>query len=211
MAREMEQAATREVLKRLSAADPRLSKIIRSVGGYDIRIRPDPFHSLVEAIIYQQLAGSAADAIYARFIRIYNGSFPRPEQLLATRNQKLRMAGLSSRKIEYLKDLSARVADGRLRFDRFDEMTDEQIIEQLVKVKGIGRWTADMFLIFCLGRQDVLPVGDLGLRKAVQRVYSLQQLPSPAAMEDVARAWRPYCSIATWYLWKSLEKFKTIG
>jgi len=199
-----------DVMKHLTVADVRLAAIIKSVGAYEIKLRKDPFQSLVEAIIYQQLAGSAADAIYSRFVKIY-GRFPRPAQLLATKDFKLRDAGLSARKIEYLKDLASRVSDGRLKLTLLPKLPDEQVIEQLVQVKGIGRWTAEMFLIFCLGRQDVLPVGDLGLRKAMQKAYLLEELPSPATMNDIAQVWKPYCSIATWYLWKSLEKFKGIG
>lgn len=199
-----------DVMKHLTVADVRLAAIIKSVGAYEIKLRKDPFQSLVEAIIYQQLAGSAADAIYSRFVKIY-GRFPRPAQLLATKDFKLRDAGLSARKIEYLKDLASRVSDGRLKLTLLPKLPDEQVIEQLVQVKGIGRWTAEMFLIFCLGRQDVLPVGDLGLRKAMQKAYLLGELPSPATMSDIAQVWKPYCSIATWYLWKSLEKFKGIG
>ena len=197
-------------LNHLAAADTRLASIIKLVGAYEIKLRKDPFQSLVEAIIYQQLAGSAADAIYCRFKKIYN-RFPSPAQILATRNSKLRAAGLSSRKIDYLKDLASRIADGRLRLNHLPELTDEMVIEQLVQVKGIGRWTAEMFLIFCLGRLDVLPVGDLGLRKAMQKAYSLAELPSPASMREIAQLWKPYSSVATWYLWKSLEKFKGIG
>ncbi len=201
---------TAEALKHLAVADARLAAIIKSVGAYEIKLRKDPFQSLVEAIIYQQLAGSAADAIYGRFVKIY-GRFPRQTQLLATRDSKLRSAGISARKIEYLKDLALRVSDGRLKLALLTEMTDEQVIEQLLQVKGIGRWTAEMFLIFCLGRQDVLPVGDLGLRKAMQKAYSLVGLPLPEDMYNIAQPWKPYSSIATWYLWKSLEKFKGIG
>lgn len=197
--------------RHLSAADPRLAAIISSVGRCDIRMRDGPFQSLAEAIIYQQLAGAAADAIYGRFLKIYRGRFPSPGRLIATNNVKLRAAGLSARKAEYLKDLARHIADGRIKPRLLHSMTDEQVVEQLVKVKGIGRWTAEMFLIFCLGRSDVLPVGDLGLRRAIQRTYSLRDLPPEQVMEDIARAWKPYRSIATWYLWKSLEKFKGIG
>lgn len=197
--------------RHLSAADARLAMIISSVGRCDIRMRADPFQSLVEAIIYQQLAGAAADAIYGRFLKIYRGRSPSPDRLLATSDEKLRTAGLSARKIQYLKDLARHIADRRIKPRLLHFMTDEQVVEQLVKVKGIGRWTAEMFLIFCLGRPDVLPVGDLGLRKAIQRTYSLPDLPSEQVMQDIAKAWKPYCSIATWYLWKSLEKFKGIG
>jgi DNA-3-methyladenine glycosylase II len=197
-------------LKHLAVVDARLAVIIKSVGACEIRLRKDPFQSLVEAIIYQQLAGGAADAIYGRFVKIY-GRFPRPLKLLATKDSKLRAAVLSGRKIEYLKDLASRVSDGRLKLGRLPEMPDEEVVEQLVQVKGIGRWTAEMFLIFCLGRPDVLPVGDLGLRKAMRKAYSLAELPSPENMRDIAQPWKPFCSIATWYMWKSLEKFKGIG
>jgi DNA-3-methyladenine glycosylase II len=199
-----------EALKHLSVADARLAVIIKSVGAYEIKLQKDPFRSLVEAIIYQQLAGSAADAIYGRFVKIY-GRFPRPAQLVATKDSRLRAAGLSGRKAEYLKDLAARVADGRLKLALLPKLPDEQVVEQLVQVKGIGRWTAEMFLIFCLGRQDVLPVGDLGLRKAIQKAYLLAELPSPEIICNIAQPWKPYCSIATWYMWKSLDKFKGIG
>lgn len=210
MARRLSSNKGADVLKHLAVADARLAAIIKSVGACEIKMRKDPFQSLVEAIIYQQLAGSAADAIYDRFVKIYD-RFPRPSQLLATDDAKLRAAGLSGRKIQYLKDLALRTSDGRLKLTRLPKLPDEQVIEQLVQVKGIGRWTAEMFLIFCLGRQDILPVGDLGLRKAMQKTYSLDELPSPERMYNIAQPWKPYCSIATWYMWKSLEKFKGIG
>lgn len=206
----MTQHMQKEALKHLVVADARLAAIIKSVGAYEIKLQKDPFCSLVVAIIYQQLAGSAADAIYSRFVKIY-GRFPQPAQLLSTKDSKLRAAGLSARKIEYLKDLAARISDGRLNLAQLPKLTDEQVVEQLVQVKGIGRWTAEMFLIFCLGRQDVLPVGDLGLRKAMQKTYSLDELLSPESMCNIAQPWKPYCSIATWYMWQSLEKFKGIG
>jgi DNA-3-methyladenine glycosylase II len=206
----LKRALYEDPLQHLAAADAHLAEIIKSVGAYEIKLRKNPFRSLVEAIIYQQLAGRAADAILGRVIGIY-GRFPKPAQLLATPDSKLRAAGLSGRKIEYLKDLAARVTDGRLELASLQELPDEQVVEQLVQVKGIGRWTAEMFLIFCLGRQDVLPVGDLGLRKAMQKTYSLAGLPSAESMCDIAQPWKPYCSVATWYMWKSLEKFKGIG
>jgi DNA-3-methyladenine glycosylase II len=197
-------------LEHLSVSDARLGRIIQSVGACKIKKRKDPFQSLAEAIIYQQLAGSAADAIYGRFVKIYS-TFPEPAKLLATNNTKLRTAGLSARKIEYLKDLALHVSDGRLKLNLLASMPDDKVMEQLVQVKGIGPWTAEMFLIFCLGRPDVLPVGDLGLRRAMQKTYSLSELPLPAAMHNIAQPWKPYRSIATWYLWKSLEQFKGIG
>jgi DNA-3-methyladenine glycosylase II len=195
----------------LAGADARLGAIISSVGSYTIKRGGEPFQALVEAIMYQQLAGSAADAIHARFLKLYRDKFPAPERLLSTPDERLRTAGLSGRKIEYMKDLAGRVSDGRLDLAGLAAMGDEQIVEQLSEVKGIGRWTAEMFMIFCLGRPDILPVGDYGLRRAMQKTYRLRDLPAPERMTKIAQPWRPYRSVATWYMWKSLEKFRTIG
>jgi DNA-3-methyladenine glycosylase II len=200
-----------KALKHLSKSDPKLGAIIESIGNYNIERRPEPFRSLVEAIIYQQLAGRAADTIYGRFLKIYRGRFPLPTRILSTSEADLRSAGLSRQKIAYIMDLAAHVSGGRLRLDQLSEMSDSEVVEQLVQVKGIGKWTADMFLIFCLGRQDVLPVGDLGLRRAMMITYGLPELPMPAEMQEIARVWKPYSSVATWYMWKSLDKFKGIG
>ena len=200
-----------KALRYLSKRDSKLGAIIKSVGDYTIEIRPEPFRSLVEAIIYQQLAGRAADTIYGRFLRIYHNRFPSPQRILATSEAELRAAGLSRQKISYIKDLANHVHDGRLLLERIHEMNDSEVAEQLVQVKGIGRWTADMFLIFCLARPDVLPVGDLGLKRAMMVTYGLPELPLPAQMAEIATPWKPYSSVATWYMWKSLEKFKGIG
>lgn len=161
--------------------------------------------------MYQQLAGSAADAIHGRFMKIYGGRFPAPARLLRTPAEKLRGVGLSGRKTEYICDLARRVHDGSIDLPALASMADEQVVEKLTEVKGIGRWTAEMFLIFNLGRPDVLPVGDLGLRRAMQKLYRLRSLPEPEKMERIAEPWRPYRSVATWYLWKSLDTFETIG
>ena len=200
------------IIKYLSQSDPRLGEVIGTVGGYSIQLRKDPFQSLVESIIYQQLAGSAASIIYGRFIKYYNNSPPLPEQILSTPDAVLKSSiGLSNKKIEYIKDLSARITDRKLDLVKLCEMTDEEIIAQLIQVKGIGRWTAEMFLIFCLGRLDVLPVTDLGIRKAMQKIYALPALPKPSEMLAISQPWRPYRSVATWYLWKSVSKFNSIG
>ena len=207
------------IIKYLSQTDPRLREIIRSVGDFSIKIRKDPFQSLVESIIYQQLAGSAARVIYSRFIKYYNkgnnniNSRPfLPEQILSTPNSVFRsLIGLSNKKIEYIKDLSAKVIQRKLDVSTLHKLSDEEVIAQLIEVKGIGRWTAEMFLIFCLGRLDVLPVTDLGIRKAMQKTYSLSELPKPAEMLSIAQPWKPYRTVATWYLWKSLSKFDSIG
>ena len=196
----------------LCQTDFLLGEVIRSIGKYSIKITSDPFLSLLESIIFQQLAGRAANVIYKRFLDYYNKISPTPEQILSTPDHILKAkVGLSSKKIEYIKDLSARITDRRLNLVLISEMNDEEIVNQLMQVKGIGRWTAEMFLIFCLGRQDIFPVGDLGVRKAIQRVYSLSELPSPSTMLAIAQPWKPYRSIATWYLWKSLSKFDSIG
>jgi DNA-3-methyladenine glycosylase II len=181
------------------------------VGDYSISIDGEPFQSLVEAIMYQQLAGSAAAAIHDRFMKIYSGGFPTPARILRTPAEKLRAVGLSGRKTEYIYDLARQVHDGSIDLAALASMADGQVVEKLTQVKGIGRWTAEMFLIFCLGRPDVLPVGDLGLRRAMQKTYRLRSLPEPDKMEKIAEPWRPYRSVATWYLWKSLDTFKTIG
>jgi DNA-3-methyladenine glycosylase II len=200
------------IIKYLSQSDLRLGEVIGTVGKYSIKLRKDPFQSLVESIIYQQLAGSAASTIYGRFIKYYNNSPPLPEQILSTPDAVLKSSiGLSNKKIEYIKDLSARITDRKLDLVKLCEMTDEEIIAQLLQVKGIGRWTAEMFLIFCLGRLDVLPVTDLGIRKAMQKIYALPALPKPSEMLAISQPWRPYRSVATWYLWKSVSKFNSIG
>jgi DNA-3-methyladenine glycosylase II len=199
-------------IKYLSNVDAQLAGVIKAVGQYSIKVcNNNAFQSLVESIIFQQLTGTAATVIYERFIKYYGETKPTPIQILSSPDTKLKSkVGLSSKKIEYLKDLSLKIQDGRLNLDTLPSMTDEEVIITLQQVKGIGRWTAEMFLIFCLGRQDVLPVTDLGVRKAMQKLYSLPELPKPAAMLAIAQPWKPYRSIATWYLWKSL-KFTSIG
>ncbi|HKG30162.1 MAG TPA: DNA-3-methyladenine glycosylase 2 family protein [Nitrososphaeraceae archaeon] len=199
-------------VKYLSRVDPQLEVVINTVGKYSIRLRTDAFQSLVESIIYQQLAGSAASVIYTRFIKYYNNMMPTPMDIISTSDMELKSKiGLSSKKVQYLKDLATKIAERKLSLDLLTTLSDEKIINQLIQVKGIGRWTAEMFLIFCLGRPDVLPVTDLGIRKAMHNIYSLSELPKPAEMLAIAQPWRPHRTVATWYLWKSLSKFSTIG
>jgi DNA-3-methyladenine glycosylase II len=199
-------------LKYLSNVDTQLAEVIKSVGQYSIKIRNNAFQTLVESIIYQQLAGTAAKVVYGRFIKYYDGAMPTPIQILSSSDTELKSkVGLSNQKIEYIKDLSTRIKDGRLSLEMLRSMTDEEVINSLQQVKGIGRWTAEMFLIFYLGRQDILPVTDLGIRKAIQKLYSLSELPMPPTMLAISQPWKPYRSIATWYLWKSLSKFTSIG
>ena len=199
-------------VKYLSRVDPQLEVVINTVGKYSIRLRTDAFQSLVESIIYQQLAGSAANVIYTRFIKYYNNMMPTPTDIISTSDMELKSKiGLSSKKVQYLKDLATKIAERKLSLDLLTTLSDEEVINQLIQVKGIGRWTAEMFLIFCLGRQDVLPVTDLGIRKAMHNIYSLSELPKPAEMLAIAQPWKPHRTVATWYLWKSLSKFSTIG
>jgi DNA-3-methyladenine glycosylase II len=186
--------------------DRKLAKIIDNIGRYNLTITKNPYESLIEAIITQQLSGKAADSISRKFRAIY-GRFPKPTDVLKTSDAELRKAGLSYMKISYIKDLSNKVESKQLRLANMKNLTDEEIIAELTLVKGIGRWTAEMFLIFSLGRQDVLPVGDLGLKKGIQRLYSMTELPEKEQMEKMAEKWRPYRSVATWYLWRSLNQF----
>ena len=190
--------------------DMKLAKIIKRVGNYQIKKRNNHFASLVEAIISQQLASGAADAIIRRFKKLYP-RFPKPIQVLNIKDSKLRSVGLSKMKVGYLKDLAGKIENGDLKIRTLSKESDEEIIAQLTQVKGIGRWTAEMFLIFSCGRLDVLPVDDLGLRKGVQLAFSLPDLPKPKEVEKIGMRWKPYRSIATWYLWKSLQKFDNIG
>ena len=198
----------------LRGADPVLARIIARVGPCRIAYRTGRFHALAESILYQQVTGAAAASIYRRLCALYpKGRFPRPEELARTHPLRLRSAGLSRQKRRYLLDLARKVsgpaaggAGGTLDLRRISQLPDEEVIEQLTRVKGIGRWTAEMFLIFCLRRLDVLPVDDLGLQKSVQKAYGFRLLPAARSIRRIAEAWRPYRSLATWYLWQSLNK-----
>jgi DNA-3-methyladenine glycosylase II len=191
--------------------DPKLAKIIKQVGDYNVKITKNRYQSLVEAIIAQQLSGSAAESILKKFKKLYKSKFPKPIEVIKTPDPKLRSAGLSKMKVSYIKDLSKKIETNQLNMRQISTESNESIIEQLTNVKGIGRWTAEMFLIFSLGRLDVLPVGDLGLKKGIQLMHSFNDLPNEKEIEQLAESWRPYRTVATWYLWKSLQKFDTIG
>ena len=191
--------------------DPRLAKIIMQVGGYNVKITKNRYQSLVEAIISQQLSGFAANSIIKKFKKLSKSKFPKPSDVTKTSDSKLHTTGLSKMKIVYIKELSKKIESKKLNMRKISTKSDEQVIEVLTDVKGIGRWTAEMFLIFSLGRLDVLPVGDLGLKKGIQSMYSLKDLPKKEQIEQLAESWKPYRTVATWYLWKSLEKFDTVG
>ena len=190
----------------LKKNDSTLARIIGSSGRIRFKLDDDHYEAIVGSIIFQQLAGAAAKAILNRFRDLYGGRLPSPKEYLATNVSDLRKSGLSPQKISYIRDLAERLLDGRLDLRRLEDLSDEEAVRELDAVRGIGRWTAEMFLIFKLGRTDVLPVNDLGLRKAVKRAYRLRKLPSREKFEQLALKWHPYSSISTLYLWRSTEK-----
>jgi len=194
----------------LARRDPVLRDLMRAHGpcGLAARQHNDPFKALIRAIVGQQLSTKAAATIFSRFEGLFE-AFPTPSQVLGVPDERLRAVGLSSQKLGYLRDLCARIQEGRLPLGVLDRMDDEAVIEALTQVKGVGRWTAEMFLIFRLQRPDVLPVGDLGIVKAVQRAYKLRKAPSPDRLTRIGEAWRPYRSVACWYLWASLNNDPT--
>jgi len=191
----------------LRVADPVLARLIADVGPLTLEPRDGAFRSLARAIFFQQLAGPAARAIMGRVLAVLETDEERwynPEQLLQAKEEELRGAGLSRQKLVYLQDLSAKFASGELSEHDFHHLDDEDVITRASSVKGIGRWTAEMFLIFSLGRPDVLPVDDLGVRRGMQISYGLPQMPKPDEMRSIAEPWRPYRSAGTWYMWRAL-------
>lgn len=190
----------------LSANDSLLATIIKKAGNCNLKPHTDYYNSLLDAIIGQQLSMKAAQSIIRKFTTFFGG-YPPPETLILTEDTVLRSLGLSNAKVKYVKDLSAKVLEGSVILSNFGRKSDDDIIAELTKVKGIGVWTAHMFLIFTLGRPNVLPTLDLGIRKAVMKTYSLKILPDDAAIHKIAkkRGWEPYRTLASWYLWKSLE------
>jgi len=190
----------------LTGIDPIMARIIAQVGPYDATYRRERFPALARAIIFQQLAGNAARAILKRFIALFPGrKFPAPEQVVATPLARLRKAGLSKPKALYIKGLAADIVAKKLNFHRFPKMEDAAIIEELTQVKGIGQWTAEMFLMFNLGRPDVMPAGDLGVQTAVMKAYGLEKRPTPKELREFAERWKPHRTAAAWYLWRSLD------
>ncbi len=188
----------------LKSSDPVLANLIERVGPYRLKKGTDePFSAIARSILYQQLAGAAATTIHGRFLNLYGGKSPSPKQILATSDEKLRGVGISRQKIGYLKDLAAK-AKG-IAFDDFPRFTDEEIVSELTQVKGVGVWTSQMFLIFRLGRPDVLPETDYGIQKAIQNAYCLRSLPLPKRVRKIGSPWQPYRSVASWYLWQSLD------
>lgn len=193
----------------LKRADPVLSGVIERVGACTLEPRREGTHfdALLRAIVYQQLSGKAAATIHGRVVDLFGGRAPTPNDLITTPDEALRAAGLSRQKLSYLKDLAAKVASGLVPLDEaeVDRLRDDEIIDRLVQVKGIGRWTAHMFLMFRLGRIDVLPELDLGVQNAIRRAYRLRKHPSPQDVRRIGAKWSPHATIACWYLWRSLE------
>jgi DNA-3-methyladenine glycosylase II len=195
--------------RHLAQADPRLGELMARAGPFTMRPAPaqSMFGALVEAIVYQQLSGRAAETILRRVIAIHRPRrFPRPADILETPAERLRAAGLSSAKTAAIKDLAARTLDGTVpSLARVRRMSDEEIVERLTAVRGVGRWTVEMLLLFRLGRPDVLPLGDLGVRKGFARTFSRRALRDPLVLSRRAERWRPFRSVASWYLWRALD------
>lgn len=199
-------------LNHLSKHDKVLSQLIKKFGTCNLQPHNQYFNSLLRAIIGQQLSVKAASSIYKRFIEYFNHK-PKPEEILISNDLLLRGFGLSNAKVKYVKDLSLKVINKEIKIRNFSNRTDEEIITEFCKVKGIGLWTAQMFLMFTLGRMNVLPVSDLGIRKSIMLNYGLRKLPDEKKIRQIANenSWDPYCSIVSLYLWKSLDsKFETI-
>jgi DNA-3-methyladenine glycosylase II len=197
----------------LAKSDPTMAALIERVGKIDLATRlrrrseerpADAYGALLRAIVGQQLSTKAARTIYLRVIDLFGGVTPSPEQLLEAKETDLRAAGLSGRKVEYVRDLAGHVISGELELDRLDELSDEEAIAELVAVRGLGQWTAEMFLLFHLERPDVISGGDLGIRKAIQIEYGLAEMPKPLEVMERSEPWSPYRSLASLYLWESL-------
>src|SRR4051812_37611694 len=184
-----------------------MAKLIEAVGPcrYDVKKFGTHFDALCRSIIYQQLSTKAAGTIHGRFLDLFPGKRANPENLLALDEETLRGVGLSRQKLSYLRDLAEKVHTGKLPLDHLDKLPDQEIIDYLVQVKGIGVWTAQMFLMFRLGRLDVLPDLDLGIRNAIKKAYRVRGVPNAKRIAKIGAPWRPYASIACWYLWRSLD------
>ena len=195
----------RSALKHLKKSDPVIAAIIQRVGPCVIQYREPSFETLVRSIVYQQLSGRVASVIFGRLHAAAGEEQLTPAGIMKLRPEKMRKVGLSAQKTLYIRELAKHTKRGSIVFENLCESDDVNVIDHLTRVKGIGVWTAQMFLMFALRREDVLPVADLGMRSAMRRAYGLKAPPKPAEMEKIAAAWKPYTSIACWYLWRSLE------
>jgi DNA-3-methyladenine glycosylase II len=194
----------RSAVRHLKKSDPILAAIIERIGPCRMEFGPPEFHSLAEAIVYQQLHGKAAVTIFKRFTALAGDPLT-PQGILKLSDAQMRSVGLSKQKSSYLKDMAERTARGELDFSRLHEMADDEVIKHLTQVKGVGVWTAHMFLMFTLQRPNILPTGDYGIQAAMKKHYKKHKMPKPEQMEKIARVWEPYRSVACWYLWKSMD------
>ena len=193
-------------LRHLNNVDQRMGKLIDKFGPPNFNLINNYYESLVRSIVYQQLSGKAASIIYERFLDLFVFDiYPEPKDILAVSIETLRSSGLSYQKVNYIRDLSEKWQDGTMNLTDIDSMTDEEISSELIKVKGIGQWTADMFLMFTLGRPDVFPFGDLGIQKGVMILTNMNRLPTQKEMERKTKKWQPYRTVAAWYLWKLVD------
>ena len=193
-------------LRHLSHADKRMEKLIDKFGPPNFNLMNNYYESLIRSIVYQQLSGKAASIIYERFLDLFVFDiYPEPKDILAVSIETLRSSGLSYQKVNYIRDLSEKWQEGTMNLKDIDSMTDEEISSELIKVKGIGQWTADMFLMFTLGRPDVFPFGDLGIQKGVMILTNMNRLPTQKEMERKTKKWQPYRTVAAWYLWKLVD------
>jgi DNA-3-methyladenine glycosylase II len=206
-------ATAAQARKELAASDPVLAELIERIGPLDVSererrrktVRPDDaFGALVRAVVGQQLSTKAARTIYGRLLELFDGRVPGPDDLADASEADLRGVGLSGRKVEYLKDLAGHVQRGELELERLAELDDDEVMAEIVAVRGFGEWSAEMFLMFHLERPDVVSGGDLGIRKAIQLAYGLEEMPKPTEVVERAEAWRPHRSLAMLYLWESL-------
>ncbi|MGH2981597.1 MAG: DNA-3-methyladenine glycosylase family protein [Solirubrobacterales bacterium] len=201
----------------LSASDPAMARLIERLGDRSVaqrrrgEPRPDAYGALLRTVVGQQLSSKAARTIYGRILEMFEGTTPSPDEILAASESDLRGAGLSGRKVSYIRDLAAHVRSGELELDRLEELSDAEVIEEIVAVRGFGRWSAEMFLIFHLERPDVISGGDLGIRKAIQLVDGLEEMPTPDQVIEIGERWRPHRSLASIYLWESLAGDVTVG
>ncbi len=199
--------SVRQASAHLRAADPVLARLIDQFGSYEPRPSPDPWSALVRSILFQQLAGGAASAIQRKWFAFYGdeAATPTPDQILATSDEEFRACGISRQKMSYFRDLAERVSSGQLQFSRMSRMSDDAVIAALTTVRGVGEWTAHMHLMFHLGRPDILPTGDLGVRKGMQIAYGLDAMPTPKEALAIGQKWAPFRSVGSWYMWRAIE------
>ena len=199
-------------LEHLKKCDPVLARLIETHPAPTFEKHTNYYQELVDSIISQQLSVKAARTIEGRFKELFGGTFPSPQQILEKDVETLRGVGLSRPKARYIQDLAQNILDGVVKFDELDSLANQAIIDELTKVKGIGEWTVHMFLMFCMGRLDVLPTGDLGIRNGIAKLYDLDHVPTPDEVTDIAvnRGWHPYESAASWYIWQSLDNTPSV-